>query len=484
MFSFSEIHGPAASKHRSAFAAGWLFFALLITFPNSVRSQDEPAKGVDLAVELFQKGQDAHEKGDLIEAIKLYDLAIAEVEEFPEAELQKGNALLSLGRTAEAEKAFRRAVEIRPEWSLALGNLGSILVRRGDQAEAERLLSKAIELDDQNSLALSAMTELRLKNGSKPEELRKLLGLLKALTGKAKPTSAAWAARGALEAALGERAAARASFDRAIELDPKNQFAVYSKTSLAIDEGDSVTAANLIRKLEGMAGAGSVLPVLRARLAFAEGRTNDAISILDTVKGQPEASELRERIMLAQTDDPSALESLNSKTPGDPQVLGRLCAVYRIRDPKKALDHCRQASELEPSNVQHAIGFAAALVQARLFDDAIRILTELKAGSPNNLTIRTNLATAFFQSNRFEEAKAEYHWIADKQPGSAAVYYFLGVTYDRLTEYMDAMANYQLFLRNADAELNKLEIEKVKLRMPTLQKQIRDGKGKKAVKGL
>ncbi|MBK9152729.1 MAG: tetratricopeptide repeat protein [Chloracidobacterium sp.] len=453
---------------------------MLAFFPVNILAQEEPEKDVSGAVELFQKAQDAHEKGDLLEAIKLYDQAIAEVEKFPEAELQKAHALLSLGRTAEAEKGFRRAVEQRPEWSLALANLGSILVRKGEMAEAERHLKKATEIDDQNSLALSALTELRLKNGSKPEELRELLTLLKNLTGKARPTASAWAARGALESALGERAAARVSFDRAIELDPKNQYAIFTKASAVIDEGDTVTAENLIRRLETIAPDLAGLPLLRARLAYSEGRSSDALSILDGLKDSPDAAALRDKIVLAQTDDPASLEALNARSPGNAQVLSRLCAAYRIPDPKKALDFCRQASELEPQNVAHAIGFAAALVQARAFEDAIRILTQLKASAPDNLTIRTNLATAFFQMNRLEEAKTEYLWIAEKQPSTAIVYYFLGITYDRLEEYMDAMANYQLFMRHADVEKNKLEIEKVKLRMPGLQKQIREGKSKKA----
>lgn len=456
----------------------------LVLITATISAQEETEKEETDPVVLFHKGQDAHEKGELLEAIRLYDLAISEVEKFPEAELQKAHALLSLGRFAEAEKGFRRAVEQRPEWSLALANLGSILVRKNEYAEAEKYLKKAIEIDDQNSLALSAMTELKLNNGSKPEELRELLGLLKNLTGKARPTASAWAARGALESALGERASARTSFDRAIELDPRNQFAIYSKTSAVIDEGDVVTAESLIKKLEAITPNFSGLSLLRARLAHIEGRTADALAILDGLKDSKEAATLREKILLAQSDDPSALEALNAKSPGNAQVLGRLCNAYRVPDPKKALDFCRQASELEPNNIFHAIGFAAALVQAKAYEDAVRILTQLKASSPDNLTIRTNLATALFQMDRFVEAKAEYQWIADKQPSTAVVYYFLGITFDRLAEYMDAMANYQLFLRHADTEKNKLEIEKVKLRLPALQKQIRDGKGKKSERGV
>jgi len=84
-----------------------------------------------------------------------------------------------------------------------------------------------------------------------------------------------------------------------------------------------------------------------------------------------------------------------------------------------------------------------------------------------------------FQLKRFDEAKAEYQWLIERQPNLAAAYYFLAITHDQLGEYLDAMANYQQFLRLADPVASKAEIEKVNLRLPTLQKQLRDGKGKK-----
>jgi len=64
-------------------------------------------------------------------------------------------------------------------------------------------------------------------------------------------------------------------------------------------------------------------------------------------------------------------------------------------------------------------------------------------------------------------------------PDLAVTYYFLGIIYDQSKEYMDALANYQQFLKLADSEKNKLEIEKVNLRLPALQKQIKEKKGKK-----
>ena len=97
----------------------------------------------------------------------------------------------------------------------------------------------------------------------------------------------------------------------------------------------------------------------------------------------------------------------------------------------------------------------------------------LKEIAPDNYTLRANLATALFQLNRFQDAKTEYVWLTEKQPDLAITYYLLGIVHDRLEEFTDAMANYQQFLRLADMDANKLEIDKVNLRLPALQKQIK-----------
>jgi tetratricopeptide (TPR) repeat protein len=173
------------------------------------------------------------------------------------------------------------------------------------------------------------------------------------------------------------------------------------------------------------------------------------------------------------------LEALLEKDPTNAPYLSRLCEINRVAAPAKALDFCRRAAEAQPDNIAHAVGFAAALVQARRFDQAIVLLSKLIAIASDNVTARANLAMAYFQLKRFREAKTEYAWIATRHPERVVVHFLLGVTHDNLGEYLDAMANYQQFLRVADSKANQLEIEKVNLRLPTLQKLIRSEKGKK-----
>ena len=145
----------------------------------------------------------------------------------------------------------------------------------------------------------------------------------------------------------------------------------------------------------------------------------------------------------------------------------------------KAIDYCRRASEFEPNELSHAIGFGAALVQAKQYEQAAGLFRKLLTLAPENATIRANLATALFQLKRYAEAKPEFRWLTEKQPESAAAFYFLGIVHDRLGEYLDALATYQQFLRVADAEKDKLDIEKVNLRMPAVQKLARERKGKR-----
>jgi tetratricopeptide (TPR) repeat protein len=102
------ISMKSISTHRCFLIFLCLFFCL-ISGPLTAFTQDDEKD----PVELFNQGQDAHEKGDLKTALKLYEEALKIAPEFPEAEFQRGNALQALGYNSEAEKAFRRAVELR-----------------------------------------------------------------------------------------------------------------------------------------------------------------------------------------------------------------------------------------------------------------------------------------------------------------------------------------------------------------------------------
>ena len=461
----------------SALVPGLLIGSILLCSSLLVRAQE--ASAPPDAVTVFNRAQDLHEKGDLKGAIALYEKALADLPDFPEAEYQRGMAYLALNDTPSAEKAFRRAVEIRPGWSIAINSLSSVLIRRGEVNEATALVEKVLDSEPDNPPALISLTELRLRTGASADVLKELLAKIAKLTSKANPTVSLWNARAALEAALGSNYDASKSLARALSIDPGDALALSLLGEISLAQGDIEKAREISSRLEKVKPLYEPGMVLKARVLFFEGRYDEASATLRKVRSEfPGIADLHSRIGVAQSTTAASLESLLKTNERDPIVLGRLCTMLRRDDPAKALDYCRRASALEPNNVGHAVGFGAALVQARQFESAVNVLSKIIEIAPQNATARANLATALFQLKRYPEAKAEFLWLANDQPDSAGAYYFLGIIHDQMSEYLDAGANYQQYLRLADPVSNKTDIERVNLRLPQIQRLIKEGKGK------
>ncbi len=442
-----------------------------------VRSSSDSEAESDPFV-LFLQAQDAHEKGDLEKALSLYSEALAEHPEFPEAEYQMGMIYMSLGFLEKSELSFRKAVKYKPDWTLAMAGLGSVLVRRGNFDEAEQVLANALKIDGMSFPAYVALTDSYLSRTTPIDKIRSLYTRLVYITSKSKVPGTLWSSRAALERTLGDFGQARKSIRRSLELDPNNRRALEEEVELSIALADHEAAINLADALVSRYPNDTGAKILLARGHALKGDYEKALEILDAVKELDDRAHgiaRAIRVSVDETDIPR-LEAALTDSPENTALLGRLCAAFRVDDPKKALEYCRKAFELEPGNLAHAIGFGAALVQMRQYESAVRVLEELKLRDPENHTVRANLATAYFQLAKFESAKTEYRWIVDKQPKLPAGYYFLAITYDRLNEYVDAMANYQQFLRVANETEFETEIGRVRLRLGPLQKQIEKGR--------
>jgi len=96
---------------------------------------DDPTNGETDPLKLFERGQDAHAKGDAKLAIQFYDAAIKLRPEFPEAEFQRAMVLVVTNRQADAIEGFKRAVTMRPDWALAYSKFGSQLAFFGTNDE-------------------------------------------------------------------------------------------------------------------------------------------------------------------------------------------------------------------------------------------------------------------------------------------------------------------------------------------------------------
>ncbi len=408
-----------------------------------VVSQTEDSFGDAAAdpIKLFEQGQSAHARGELEKALDFYERAIQVRPEFPEAEFQRGNALAALGRLPSAHTAFERAIVLRKNWSLPYSALGTLLVKEGKDREAESYFRQALKFDARDNVALRMLAEIRLRSGDSNEAL----SLARQAAGDPEGSIAAWIVRAMAERATGDRAAANRSLQHVLQVEPENLAALLERAELRLDEADYERASSDLNQALKL-------------------RPGDK-KILSRLHNQVKARR--------------ALEKLLEKNPQNAMLLARLGGSYRTDDPSRSLEYYRRATSIEPDNADYATGYAAALVQARRFTEGTIILRRVITSTPQSYAAHANLATALYELKRYSEALPEYEWLLQAKPDMAVAYYFIATAHDYLGEYPEALTAYETFLVRADPKINQLEIEKVKLRLPQLRRQIQLGQGTK-----
>ena len=465
-------------------------FALLLAGSTlRVAAQDDPfGDSAADPIRMFERGQSAHARGELEKALGFYEQALKVKPEFPEAEFQRGNALASLGRLAEAESAFRTAISQKKNWALPHSALGALLMREKRDADAEQSFRAALKIDTNDSVALRMLSEIRLRAGDKKEALE----FARRATTLPDAPASAWIVLAVAERANGNAVVAKGTLDRVLAEEPANVAALLERADLSLDAKDFSAA---VTDLQAAAKVKPGEKSIASRLAYAlqqAGRNDEAAEVASAagLEVQQTGGDAKggvvgtpEDIEAANSDDPAvarkALEKLLEKNPRNAALLGRLGASYRTDDPARSLEFYRRAAEIEPQSAEYAIGYAAALVQTRRFADATRILKLVVQHNPQNYPARANLATALYESKRYNEAIPEYQWILGTKPEIVVAHYFIATSHDYLGEYPEALASYEKFLATADAKTNQLEIDKVKLRLPSLRRQIQLGEGAK-----
>jgi tetratricopeptide (TPR) repeat protein len=494
----------------SARTAGLIFLAVCLAV-SSITAQPQrrgktPAKTAEAedqarrekAAQLFEAGQNAHQKGELEKAVGLYGEALEHDSSLWQAEFQRGAAYFSLNRLAEAKASivetlkqlseFGDAPEAREPLSRAQILLGEITLAGNDSIEAEKSFRRALELNPQAARARAGLAEIMLGGGKYDEAVAEAKAAIEAGDDGA-------AVHGLLGEALtlsGKYDEALASLSEALKREPKNAIALRRRAEVYTARNDLKAA---IEDLRASVEIEADVPTrLRLAGALAEAkRYDEAVPLYQRIlQDEPSNNEARTAlaaVMIESGKGPEAiaeLESLVKAEPNRADLRAQLAELYLQRaQPEKGLEQYLAAAKIEPAQPTHQIGAAVSLVRLGRFQDAAGAARQALALNPKEdvaIFARTNLATALFKLDDFQNALGEYIRIFDYQrkrgdrKRTALTLYFLGICFDKLGDYEQALKAYEQFMTLASAE-NKLEIDKVNLRLPSLRKQIKDGKG-------
>jgi tetratricopeptide (TPR) repeat protein len=446
------------------------------------------------AAALFEAGQNAHQRGELEKAIEHYNEALKLDSSLWQAEFQMSVACLSLNRFAEARRAISHVLEQLKEFADSTESrqmaaraqvvLGEVALAEAKPAEAETAFRRAIELNPRAGRAQAGLAEVLLKNSKHAEA-----------ASAAKAALAAGDERSSTLSLLGEALGQARQYEEALAVfaemlkrEPRSAAALRYRAEISNALGQVSDAINDLRS------ALTLEPNAQARLRLAElylraKQPSEALALYQQIlRDEPENSEARRALAALMIESGKAgeaiaeLEALIKAKPNRADLRAQLAELYLPAQPEKALEQYAAAAKLEPQKLNHQIGVGSALVKLRRYQEAIAALRQALAHNPQAelaYFAHTNLATALFELDDYPNAAREFLWILNQQKDqrrAAVALYFLGICFDKLGDYEQALKAYEQFLALA-SPANQLEIDKVKLRLPSLKRQIEKGQG-------
>lgn len=377
------------------------------------------------ALEKFNAGQDLHQAGKLKEALALYDESIALDGTDFAVHFQRGNALVALGRTAEAVGAFKRVTELQPDFVKAHLRLGRALVATGQIVEAEPAFKKASELEPNNLDAILGVAECQLARNAPGEAL----ALLEPIQKFAPDDARYFGLLGESQRLSKKNDAALTSFNECLRRDANNLLARRGRAAVLVESQKFAEALEDFRLLYTKSPTGDLAADIVATLQSL-GRTDEAAGF--------------------------AVEAAQ-KHPDTPRL-------------KAVASSLKQSAEVER---------AVTLLREGKYPDAAAAYREILKKEPNSYPAHAGLATALFKLDQFAEAAQHFVIVLNQRSDVPATYFFLGVCFDKLGDYPQALKAYEAFLSIAKPEQNQLEIDKINLRLPSLKRQAEQSKPKK-----
>ena len=379
------------------------------------------------------------------EAIPEYLLAVGENPKDEAARFGLALAQSQAGKSLEAAQSYLEVLKINPNlWEAEL-NLGILLMGEND--------------------SVGALPHLEAAHRLNPRNFPSALYTAKALAVQEKLVQAEPLFQSALELAR----------------EPGDRFQVYtSLAALYMKQKEYSKAEQNFLEARKLQSGTDRIDLDLVGLYIESGQGERALPLLrELAESQPKDAQVQEllgKLLLEKKDSQSAVQALET-------------ALQFQKDPYRRKDL--------------SIILAGTYQELGRTDDAIRLLKDLAADSPDPElhfklgtlylhkrdldasiqefmgTIRlkrdfaeaySNLGSAFMLQEKYSDAIGALSRFKEIKPEVAGTYFYLGIAYDKLNNYPNAITNYRTFLQLGQGKSDKLEFQ-ARERLKVLEKR-------------
>lgn len=392
---------------------------------------------------------------------------------------------LRRGRALQAQETLEPLLRRTPDDPVLLRMEGEVNLALNNPAKAAQYFERANALDKGNVTTRVRLAQVRLATGdagggfkdlealaaTEPKQTEPDLALIsaylrrkdyeKALAAalaleKKQPTNpATHNIKGVVYMAKRDLANARASFEKAVALDPGYTSGAFNLGRLDVSQGNFDAARKRYEQILAKEPKNELaLLALAELLALTKAPQGDVKAALERAIAANPLS-VRPRLTLVSfygqlRDWPAALaaaQAARSALPDNAQVVEALAATQLAAgETNQAIASLRKAAVMQPENSAPLVRLADLQVKSKDYDGAIGSLRNALAVQPDNSGIPVALADVYVQSGRIDAGIADAKKLQKERPDRAAGYVVEGEILTRQKKWNEALSAYRAAL--------------------------------------
>lgn len=364
-----------------------------------------------------------------------------------------GEAALALGDLRAAEALFARAAGAAPQDIRARTSLAVTQLQRGEAAPALARL-EALSVESTETIPDLALMSAQLKRGDFDAALRTVEAIAKKQPGSANPHEL----RGRVHMLAGDHTAARAAFDRAVQIDPALLTAVVSLAEIDLRAGQRDAARTRMETFVAAQPANSAAHVALADVLQRIGAPIEAVRkpLVEAIRLAPSDVTTHVRLVDANLrakqfkEALSAAQAGDAAVPNDPTMLDALGRAQALAgDMQQSMGTFRRITNLETHTAQPHLRLAAMHRDQGNLTAASASLRRAIEIEPGNGQARADLIDLLVKSKQGRDAVQIARDMQSREPENAAGYLLEGGTLTRLNDLPGAIEAYRRGVKGA-----------------------------------